>query len=138
MKSVYRKLGRSIVSASGFVLVGIGIYFIFFRPIFLPEDLTYLKSQQLPEVLIPRLSLWLQRVFIVLGGFAVSTGTLTIIAERSPRTKLMSLGLLCAWFTSIGIMTLVNFTINSAFRWALLIFALIWLAGIMSSWNRTT
>jgi hypothetical protein len=68
-----------VLAAAGIAVMGIGSYFIFLRPPLLPEDLRFLAlpASQL-DVIRPRLELWLAHVFIVLGGYAVATGVLTI------------------------------------------------------------
>ena len=74
-----RSLSWIVLAAAGVAVTGIGSYFIFLRPPLLPEDLRFLalRASQL-DIVGPRLELWLAHVFIVLGGYAVATGVLTI------------------------------------------------------------
>ena len=79
----------SLLTLAGFLLAGIGIYFIFFRPPLLPEDLQYMNTT-LPIVQnnISNLSVWLQKVFWVMGGYIFTTGLLTMyVAQTSFRTR---------------------------------------------------
>jgi hypothetical protein len=62
----------------GAILVGIGGFFLLARPALLPEDLRYLcRTAREIDAAVPSLRRWLRLVFIVLGGYAVATGTLT-------------------------------------------------------------
>ena len=76
--------------------------------------------------------MWLRRVFVVLGGHALTVGILTIFVAATyvhdgDRAAVVVLGL--AGATSIGLMTVVNFTIRSDFRWALLAATGLWVAA---------
>ncbi len=118
----------SILALGGFLLAAMGIYFIFIRPVLLPEDLRYIKTT-LPVIddSAPGLSAWLQKVFWVMGGYIFTTGVLTIfIALTSFRKRLPGTFIIVALagITSIGSMTIVNFMIGSDFRWVLLTFTL--------------
>ncbi|TGT21767.1 hypothetical protein EN812_35795, partial [Mesorhizobium sp. M4B.F.Ca.ET.169.01.1.1] len=57
----------------GVALVCIGAFFMFLRPPLLPEDMRFvgLSLQQL-QAEQPRMASWLERVFQVLGGYAVA------------------------------------------------------------------
>lgn len=113
----------------GLILVGIGVFFIFFRPAFLPEDLSFIGT---PEQIsnIPNLSIWLHRVFTVLGGYILSTGILVISVILLTAKHQAKWFLLAAWIPSVALMTLINFMIKSDFKWALTGLAVLWLAGI--------
>ncbi|MGV1827117.1 hypothetical protein [Agrobacterium vitis] len=113
-----------LLTTTGVIVVGIGIYFVLFRPPLLPEDVRYM---QLTEgdltVLGPNLRDWLGRVFAVLGGFAMATGILMITLAATAfcsREPIAVSGAILGGAVSIGTMTAVNFAINSDFRWALL------------------
>ena len=119
-----------VLAAAGIAVTGIGVYFIFLRPPLLPEDLRFLAlpATQL-DIVRPRLKLWLSHVFVVLGGYAVATGALTIaLAATSFRAKSRgaALGAAIGGTASIGLMTAVNFAIASDFKWVLLAIALLW------------
>lgn len=123
------------VALGGIILVGVGLYFIVLRPPLLPEDARYMGAS-LAEIqtAVPGLSHWLQKVFWVMGGYIFTTGLFTIyVAFSSFQTRLRGAFPLVAFagFTSIGWMTVVNFIINSDFKWPLLLFTLPWAAGLI-------
>ena len=124
----------------GILLIGLGLYFMFLRPVLLPEDPRYIGTN-LAEIqqTFPGLLLWLRRVFWVMGGFMVGSGLLTTYIAlaafhewaRSARV-LLSL----ANLVSIGWMTIVNFMIDSDFKWLLLAFNLPWTFAFFLSWEK--
>ena len=60
----------TLLSFGGFLLMAMGLYFIFIRPSLLPEDLRYMNITLLTlESKIPNLQPWLQKVFWVIGGY---------------------------------------------------------------------
>lgn len=122
-------------------LVILGLYFIFIRALLLPEDLRFLgvTSTEIQEHL-PRLSLWLDHVFTVMGGFIAGCGILilfitkTVLRERST-SAIFALGI--SGLSTVGVMSWINFLIDSHFKWLLLIPALLWLGGFLSySFNK--
>ena len=123
-----------MLAACGLWLVALGLYFIFLRPPLLPEDTRFMGSS-LAQVraALPGLEPWLQRVFTVLGGFMAGTGVLTVFVARAvvpsrlPGTS-WALGLGGA--LTVALMSATNFSLNSDFRWVLLVPALLWLAGL--------
>lgn len=119
-------------------MLGIGLYFIAFRPALLPEDVRYigLPAEQLNAVR-PRLETWLTHVFRVWGGYVVATGALAIaLAVTSFRHHHLSaaIGVLIGGAASIGLMAGVNFMINSDFKWWLLSLALLWAFSLGLFW----
>jgi hypothetical protein len=136
-----RTLSWILLAAAGIAVMGIGFYFIFLRPPLLPEDLRFLAlpASQL-DIVKPRLELWLDHVFIVLGGYAVATGVLTIaLAATSFRahSRGAAIGASIGGATSIGLMAAVNFAIASDFKWVLLGIALLWLCSLVLFWVET-
>ena len=123
------------LTLGGFLLAGMGIYFIFLRPPLLPEDSKYIGlSLSAIENNIPGLSVWLQKVFWVMGAYIFTTGLLTIhIAQTSFRTRTPGafIMVLIAGITSIGTMTIVNFILQSDFKWVLLAFTLPWFIALI-------
>lgn len=119
--------GSRINLISSLILLGIGTFFLFFRPTLLPEDLRFMGINQLPE----GTHRWLSWVFTVLGGYIFSTGLLISVVYSLKRSLITKILVLPAWFTSIGIMTAVNFVIASDFKWALAAFSVFWLSGIL-------
>ena len=133
-----RTLSWIVLAAAGVSIVGIGSYFIFLRPPLLPEDLRFLAlpASQL-DIIKPRLELWLARVFIVLGGYAVATGVLTIaLATTSFRahSRGAATGASIGGAASIGLMAAVNFAIDSDFKWVLLGIAMLWAFSLGLFW----
>ena len=123
-----------LLMAFGFILAAIGAYFIFFRPALLPEDLRYLEvSLARINDVAPNLPARLGQVFRVLGGHMLAAGILTIFVartayrEHSPGTGIFALP---AGAASIGMMIIVNFAIDSDFKWLLLAVAAVWLGSI--------
>ena len=109
----------SVLAFAGFILIVIGIYFVFIRPALLPEDFKYIgtKSSILNER-FPQLSPWLQKVFWVMGSYIRKRtyGAFTIVAISG--------------ITSIGSMTVINFIIDSDFKWTLLALTLPWVFAL--------
>ena len=127
-------LSSMLLMTFGFILAAIGTYFIFLRPALLPEDLRYLDVSlvRINDV-IPNLPAWLSQVFRVLGGHMLAAGILTIFVARTAyreRSAGAAISALLAGAASIGMMIIVNFAIDSDFKWLLLAVAAIWLGSI--------
>ncbi|MEO6398943.1 MAG: hypothetical protein ABIP13_10790 [Tepidiformaceae bacterium] len=61
------------------LVVGIGLFFVAFRPSLLPEDRRYMAApEEAPEAALPGLDRWLPKVFAVMEGYMVATWILTI------------------------------------------------------------
>jgi hypothetical protein len=118
------------------IIAGIGLYFIFLRPSLLPEDVRYMRlSATELEAIGPRLAMWLTHVFRVLGGYALATGILLISLAATAfraRQPVAVAGAFIGGASSIGLMSVVNFVIGSAFRWALLACALLWALSLLA------
>ena len=125
----------SILAFGGFLLLAMGVYFIFIRPPLLPEDLRYMKmTLPMGQDKIQGLQMWLRKVFWVMGCYIFTTGLLTIfIAFTSFRTRTRgAYGIVAlSGISSIGAMTVVNFMIGSDFKWILLIFMLPWVIALI-------
>ena len=135
MDTVKYKPSVVALTIAGIIIMMMGIYFILFRPSLLPEDSTYIGST-IPTITdrIPGLSLWLKKVFWVLGGYVFSSGLLiAFVANTSFKNSLKGAFniVTIAGVTSIGFMTYVNFIINSNFKWMLLAFTLPWLIALI-------
>lgn len=131
-------LSSILLALAGITLVGAGLYFLLLRPPLLSEDLRFmgLSAAQLASVR-PRLEAWLTHVFRVMGGYVLATGVLTIaLAATSFRTHHWGAGLgaLVGGAASIGWMAVVNFMIDSDFKWTLLAMALLWAASLGAFW----
>ena len=127
---------RSAVALAlgGAILMALGLYFVFLRPPLLPEDPRFMGSSlaQVQEAL-PGLSLWLRRVFWVMGGYIFTTGLLTVyLALTAFRSRARGAASVVAvsGLASIGLMVVVNFVIASDFRWLILSFALPWAVAL--------
>ena len=125
----------SCLTLGGFLLAGMGLYFIFLRPPLLPEDLQYMNTTlSVVQNNIFNLSTWLQKVFWVMGGYIFTTGLLTMyVAQTSFRTRTRGAFIIVAiaGITSIGSMTIVNFILQSDFRFVLLVFTIPWLLALI-------
>lgn len=128
-------LSSIILIVAGIALVAMGLYFILLRPPLLPEDLGYigLSAGQLDAVRL-RLEAWLSHVFLVMGGYVLATGVLTItLAATSFRAHHWgaAIGVLIGGAASIGLMAVVNFIIDSDFKWVILFMALLWAGSLV-------
>lgn len=125
----------TILAFGGFSLVAIGVYFVFLRPPLLPEDFRYIQVAVSGITNnIPGLSAWLQKVFWVMGSFIFTSGLLTIfIALTSFRKRTYGAFIIVAisGASSIGLMTVVNFIIESDFKIILLVFTLPWIIALI-------
>ena len=125
----------SLLALGGLLLMAMGAYFVFLRPPLLPEDSRYMKSTLANiENNLPGLSVWLQKVFWVMGSYIFTTGFLTIfIAVTSFRKRAPGAFIIVALagISSIGSMTIVNFIINSDFKWMLFAFTLPWIISLI-------
>jgi hypothetical protein len=124
-----------LFGVGGAILVGIGGFFRLARPALLPEDLRYLRrTPDEIDAAVPSLRGWLRLVFIVLGGYAVATGTLTIYLAatdiRNAESSAVAV-LAVAGASSIGVMALVNFALHSTFRWLLSAAAALWIVATL-------
>jgi hypothetical protein len=101
----------------------------------LPEDLRYMGASQTQlESAAPGLTVWLTQVFRVMGGYVSATGILTIaVASTSFRShhRGAAVASAAAGAASIGWMVIVNFMINSDFKWVLLGAAILWACSMV-------
>lgn len=123
------------LSLAGLLLAGMGLYFIFIRPPLLPEDLRYMDSSlQNVNDNIPGMANWLQKVFWVIGGYIFTTGLLTVFISFTSFRKHLpgAFGIIAlSGISSIGLMTVVNFIIDSDFKWLLLSFTSLWALALI-------
>ncbi len=130
-------VGAWLLAVCGLGVVGIGVFFVAFRPPLLPEDRRYMAAPQEPlDALLPGMGRWLQKVFWVMGGYMIATGILTIYIARSGVRD----GSTTAWViavaagvASVGLMAAVNLMLRSDFRWPLLGLASVWTAAALLS-----
>ena len=139
MKTKFSSSSTSL-ALGGFILMGLGLYFLLIRPPLLPEDSRFMGTTPAQlQTTLPGLLIWLRRVFWVMGGFMFATGALTIyIAVTTFRQSAGSapfvVGL--ASLTSIGWMAVINFMIDSDFKWLLLAFNFPWMTALILSWRK--
>ena len=135
-----QRVSAWIFLACGVWLVGLGIYFMAFRPGLLPEDARFMGSS-LAEIQssFPRLERWLSRVFGVMGGFMAGAGVLTgFVAATAIPTRHRGTGaaLALAGLLTVVAMSATNFMIDSDFKWLLLAPSLLWFSGVVCYWLR--
>ena len=130
-----KPLSATALAVSGGILACLGLYFAFVRPPLLPEDLRSIgASLALIEATIPGLPVWLHRVFRVMGGFMFASGVLTVYVAATgfrERARGAFLVVTMAGISSIGLMVVVNFLIDSDFKWLLLAFAFPWACALV-------
>ena len=124
-----------VLALAGLLLVGTGLYFVFMRPELLPEDLRYMgTTMENVKLNTPGLLNWLQKVFLVMGGFIFTTGLLILfISVTSFKTRLPGTFTIAALsgISSIGLMTGVNYIIGSDFKLPLLALTLLWVFALV-------
>ena len=128
------KVSSAALTLGGVILIGLGLYFIFIRPALLPEDPRFMGTTlEAVRSGLPGLLQWLPRVFLVMGGYMVSAGLLTCYlaqANFSERTPGAAWVAALSGLTSIGLMVVVNFIIDSDFKWLLLAFTTPWIVAL--------
>ena len=129
------KAAPLLLMASGAVVMGIGLYFVFLRPALLPEDVRFIGgTMESIRSGLPGLASWLGKVFTVMGGYIFAAGLLTAYVAlnllRAPRPEGWLVALL-AGLSSIGVMSAVNFVIDSDFKWPLFGVALLWASSLL-------
>lgn len=126
-----------LLTLNGIILMLLGLYFVFVRPSLLPEDLRFMGTtlDQI-QTTLPGLLLWLRRVFWVMGGFMFASGVLLLyVAQTTFRTNSLRarFTVTLAVLSSIGWMAIVNFLIDSNFKWLILSFNLPWIMALIFS-----
>ena len=131
-----RRLSTWLLFGCGIWLVGLGLYFILLRPALLPEDARYIGATVARiRADLPGLEPWLERVFIVLGGFIAGAGVLTMhVATTSlpQRPASAPWAIALAGALTVALMSATNFSLGSDFKWVLLVPALAWVAALAS------
>ena len=135
--STERRLGTALLGAWGFYQVIAALYFIFFRPNLLPEDLrASATTLEAIHSAAPGLEAWLNWVFAVLGGQMAASGVLLLGAafrvlrgHRPGRVEVATY--VAAGLSSVILMSGVNFALGSDFRWFLVAPVVLWLAVII-------
>ena len=132
------RLAGALLGAWGFYQMLAGLYFIFLRPSFLPEDLrASATTLEAVRGAAPRIEPWLQWVFAVLGGQMAACGALliggafSVVRGRRPE-RLEMTAYAVAGFLSVVLMSGVNFALASDFRWLLVVPVILWLAALIT------
>ena len=128
-----------VLVTAGVTLIGTGFYFLLLRPPLLPEDIRYMVLPPAQfDILRPLLELWLTHAFRVMGGYVLATGvlmmTLAVTAFRTHQNG-AAIGCLIGGVASVGWMAVVNFLIDSDFKWVLLAMALLWATSHALLWS---
>ena len=127
------RIAAGLLAVVGVLIMGMGAYFAILRPAFLPEDLRFIGTDATALMAAPGIKSWLRLVFMVLGGYAFTTGLFTahiaFTAIRS-RRKMPVLLLALAGLTSLGVMVTVNFVIWSEFRYLLASLSALWAIAV--------
>ena len=133
--STNRHVSAWMLIACGVWLVGLGLYFIILRPPLLPEDLRFMGTTLVQiRTSVPGLEGWLQKVFIVMGGFIAGAGVFTVFVANvamPPRLKGTSWAIALSGALTVALMSATNFALYSDFKWLLLVPAFLWLAGLV-------
>ncbi|MEO8612434.1 MAG: hypothetical protein ABI690_31350 [Chloroflexota bacterium] len=124
----------TLLTVCGIILIGMGLYFALIRTRLLPEDMRYigLSSEQL-QATAPGLLNWLDKVFWVMGGYVFTTGLLTCyVAQTALRERQRGVFsvVAIAGLSSLGLMVIINFLIDSDFKWILFVVAALWLSAL--------
>jgi len=131
-----RGLAQWLIAICGVWLIGLGLYFILLRPPLLPEDARYLGADlQTLQAAAPHLADWLSKVFTVMGGFMAGAGVLVaafgwLVMPSRPGWTMLVLVLVGA--STVALMSAVNFTLHSDFRWLLVMPPFAWAAAVVA------
>ncbi len=122
------RISSGSLIGGGLTLIGMGLYFAFLRPALLPEDLRYIGASMAElQSSMPALLPWLDRVFGVLGGFMGASGLLAVYFAATIKGNPAALGVVAfCGLVAVGWMVVVNFAIDSDFKWLLLALTLPW------------
>lgn len=134
----HQRFSANVLALCGILLMGMGLYFMLFRPPVLPEDLRSLDvSLTALQAQVPSLFNWLHKIFWVMGGYIFTTGLLIFfLAVTSFRKRVRGSGevVTLAGFTSLGWMMVINFLIDSDFKWLFSLLVLLWGLALVLFW----
>ena len=136
------RLAGTLLGAWGFYQVLAGLYFIFLRPSFLPEDLrASVTALEAVRGAAPGIEAWLQWVFAVLGGQMAACGAIVmggaVSIARGRRPNRLEVGAyVIAGLLTVVMMSAVNFALASDFRWLLVAPVILWLAAVITVGRR--
>lgn len=130
------KTGAALVAVLAAYQIALGFYFALLRPPLLPEDVRFAATTASRlAAAAPTLAAWLAWVFTVVGGQMGAVGLLlAVLVPRLWRGRvpefLEIVAFAAAGLASVALMSAVNFTIGSDFRWLLLVPVLIWILAL--------
>jgi hypothetical protein len=112
------RFGAALLTTLGFFTIGTGVYFLFFRPAMLPEDIlfTSVPLERLP----PQMSEWLQIVFRTWGGFMVGFGFLLMAVASyllTGRVSILRRGVALAILIAFSRFLASNLSLHSDYLW---------------------
>ena len=128
----------ALLAAWGVYQVTTGLYFIFVRPSLLPEDLRAAATTLAAiRAAAPRLEIWLDWVFVVMGGQMAASGVLLLsaavrVASGHRIHDVELIACIAAGLLSVALMGGVNFALDSDFRWFLVVPMVLWLAAMIA------
>jgi hypothetical protein len=114
----FDRMSALLLLVLGVLTIGTGIYFLFVRPVMLPEDIRLTATA--PELLRPEMVDWLRIVFRTWGGFIAGFGILMVSVATymiTSRAILLSCGVVLAILVAFGQFLVSNIAIRSDFLW---------------------
>ena len=114
----YAGRGAVLVLVLGVLTTGTGVYFSFFRPPMLPEDILFTGVRT--ELVTAELLAWLQIVFRTWGAFTVGFGVLLASAGaylRTGRLAVLRFGIAAAIVLAFARFLVSNVILRSDFLW---------------------
>ena len=123
-----------MMGACGVWLIVLGVYFAFMRPSLLPEDTQFMGTTlEAIETMVPGLEVWLRKVFVVMGGFMAASGVLVLYLARTllvVRLHGVTSVFLTSGILTVALMSAMNFSLHSVFRWLLLAPVVLWFVAV--------
>ncbi len=106
---------------------------MFIRPSLLPEDARYMGTTT-TQILnaVPGIENWLNKVFMVMGGFMTGTGVIIVFLALMViplRLRGTTFAITVTGLLTVILMSGINFAINSDFKFLLLLPPIIWIAS---------
>jgi len=136
MKTSTPRLAKWLVTLLGIWLIALGAYFAFLRPALLPEDPRFIGTPlALLREAAPGLEAWLRIVFMVMGGFMAGAGMLIVFLARTAvpaRVRGTGWAIVLSGLPTVVLMSAMNFSLHSDFRWVLLLPPLLWAAAVIA------
>jgi len=112
------RLGAALLMSLGVLTTSTGVYFLFFRPAMLPEDIRFTGVQ--PQFLQPQMIEWLRIVFHSWGGFMVGFGVLIMavaIYLFTGRPSFLRAGVVASILVAFSRFLASNVALHSDYLW---------------------